>query len=178
MSPLDQAVTGTAMLAVGPLLGLAVDVAMQVILARIPLAIGHLRRQFISFGVGFVIVMATLWLLMRQSPLSAVDCAGYGLLHVAVYVFGAFCFFNVINLNISSLRIRMLKAYLQEHPRPLPDEALMATCSAAGMLTARLERLLDGQQIRMADDRIYFRYGVVRVVGLFFQGLRRFLIGH
>jgi hypothetical protein len=107
-----------------------------------------------------------------------VDCAGYGLLHVAVYVFGAFCFFNVINLNISSLRIRMLKAYFQEHPRPLSDEVLMATCSAAGMLTARLERLLDGQQIRMADDRIYFQYGVVRVVGLFFQGLRRFLIGY
>jgi len=177
MSPLDQPAASPAVLTAAPLLGLATDVAMQVILARLPLTVGHLRRQFISFGAGLVVVLAVLWLLLRSLPLGPLDRVGYSVLHLGSYAFGGFCFFNVINLNISSLRIRMLKAYLQQHPRPLADEVLMATCSAAGMLDSRLQRLLDGGQITRSGDRFHPRPGFVTFIGGLFAHLRRLLLG-
>lgn len=162
-------------LALAPGLGLLVNIATQVVLGRLPLPIGHVRRQFVSFGCGFV--AAALWL-ARTLPAGPgrLDTAGTLALHLWCYTMLGFIFFNVINLNLSSLRIRMLKEYLAVHPQPLPDRVLREKYHPRDMLEARLERLAAGGQIARADGRYFFRPGPVVYIGRFFACLQSFLL--
>lgn len=163
-------------LALAPLLGLAVNIAAQIVISRLPLTIGHVRRQFLSFGCG--LAATALWL-ARSLPaahLARPDAAGTGALHVLSYALLGFIFFNVINLNISSLRIRMLKEYLRVHPQPLPDAVLREKYHTRGMLDARLERLAGGGQIIWRDGRYYVHRGLVVVIGHFFAFLQKLLL--
>ena len=168
--------TVRGLLAVAPLLGLAVNAAAQLLLGRLPLGFGHVRRQFLSFGLGLLATAAALTLLLPRAGLGPWDRAGSLALHGLSYAFLGFLFFNVINLNISSLRIRMLKEFLRQHPRPLADEALLEKYHVGAMLDARLERLASGRQIELRDGRYHARRGAVVRIGHFFAGLRAFLL--
>lgn len=163
-------------LSLAPILGLAVNVMAQFVISRLPLAIGHVRRQFLSFGCGLAAV--GLWLALRlpSAGFTPLAGAGYVALHLLSYVMVGFIFFNVINLNISSLRIRMLKEYLREYPQPLADRVLREKYHTRGMLEARLERLTHGGQISQRGDRYYFQHSLVVVIGHFFAFLQKFLL--
>jgi hypothetical protein len=161
-----------------PLVGLACNVASQMTLSRLPLRLGHVRRQFISFGVGFAATTAGLIALLVSQPLPAPDVVGYMGFDLLSYVFLGFCFFHVINLNISSLRIRILKEYLRHAPAPLPDRVLLDRYNVRDMLDARLERLQSGNQIYLSGARYFAKAGGVSFIGGIFALLRRLLISH
>lgn len=160
-----------------PLLGLASNVALQILLGRLPLPIGPVRRQLVSFAAGFVVAALGLIRLLQPAPLTTLDQAGYLALHLSSYVLLGFVFFNVINLNVSSLRIRMLKEYAGVDPQPLAEAVLREKYSARRMLDARLERLAAGGQLAVRNDRYYYRPGTVVLIGRFFAFMQRFLLG-
>ncbi len=159
-----------------PLLGLVVDMLAHAILARMLAGGAHVRIQFLSFGLGMVVVASLLAVLLWQSPLSPVDRIGYLMLHLMVYFCMGFGLFNVINANVSSLRVRMLKEYLSAEPRALTDAEMFARYPAAEILNARLERLVTGGQIRLQDGRYYPCEGGVALIAAFFSILRRILL--
>jgi len=109
-----------------PLLGLAVDIGAQAVLCRLPIGVGHVRRQFASFGLGLASSAAALALVLRRMELGPSDLAGYAFLSILTYAFVGFCFFNLINLNVSSLRIRMIREIHRHHPEPVPTGRLSA----------------------------------------------------
>ena len=152
------------------------DVGAQLILARLALPVGHIRRQFVSFGVGVVAVVTLLASLLPSRGLDSTDVVGYALLHLLSYTCLGFCFFHVISLNLSSLRVRMLREYFRHHPHPLADEALMARYHVDEMLNARLGRLLSGHQIIVSADRFYSRRGIVTFIARLFEWLRALLL--
>lgn len=164
------------LLTAAPLLGLVVNVVVQLVLCRLRLGVGQVRRQFASFGCGLLAIALALAFLLPPVRLAAWDRAGYLALHGLSYVFLGFLFFNVINLNISSLRIRMLKEYLAQHPRPLADDILRQKYNVRDMLAVRLERLTRGRQIDLLDGRYCVRRGTVVLIGHFFARLRAFLL--
>ena len=164
------------LLTLAPILGLTVNITAQTVIGRLPLQIGHVRRQFVSFGCG--LIAAALWLghILPAAGLSTLDGAGYATLHLLAYAMAGFIFFNVINLNISSLRIRMLKEYLRAHPQTLPDCVLRQKYHVRGMLDARLERLAHGGQIVLRDGRYFCQRSLVVIIGHFFAFLQKFLL--
>jgi hypothetical protein len=164
-------------LALIPLLGLAVDILAQALLCRLPLSIGHVRRQFVSFGLGLAASGISLIFLLRSAGLGLEDDAGYGALVILAYAFLGFCFFNVINLNVSSLRIRMIREIHRHHPQAVSTERLMALYGVSEMLDARLVRLERGGQLHQSSGRYFLRRGTVLVIAHFFSGLRRLLFG-
>jgi hypothetical protein len=176
MTALESAVRTHAALVVVPAAGLALNILFQLVLGRLPLSIGHIRRQFIGFGAGFLFTAAGLIAILELQQPGASDFAGYFGLNLLDYVFMGFCFFHVINLNISSLRIRMLKEYLRQDPAPLSESDLTSRYSARAMLDARLARLQSGNQICFVDGRYHARPGGVVVIGHIFSGLRRLVL--
>ena len=70
-------------LALIPLLGLAVDILAQALLCRLPLSIGHVRRQFVSFGLG--LAAAVLALLLNASRWKVFATMALALLLIRVY---------------------------------------------------------------------------------------------
>jgi len=156
--------------------GLAANVIASIVLGRLPLSPGPVRRQFLAFGFGTLVVLA--WLVRRlpAAGLAPADLAGHGALQLAAYAGLGFLFFNVINLNVSSLRIRMLGEYLRVHPAPLPEAALRERYSARSMLEARLARLAAGGQIGQVNGRYVHQPGAVTHIGHFFAFLQRLLL--
>jgi hypothetical protein len=177
MKGVDQLLCGHAALVVFPLLGLAIDVLAQLAQSRLPHPAGHVRKQFISFAVGFAGSSAALLRALLGLPLGPADLAGYFLLGMSTYAFLGFCFFNVINLNVSSMRIRMVMEIRRRHPQPVPVAALRARYGMAEVLDARLARLESGRQIARRGDRYYLRRGAVLHIAHFFSGLRSLLLG-
>jgi hypothetical protein len=157
-------------------IGLAANVAASVGLGRLSLSLGPVRRQFAAFGFGALLALAWLVRWLPATGLAPIDIAGHSLLQLAAYAGLGFLFFNVINLNVSSLRIRMLKEYLRVHPTPLPESVLRARYSARSMLEARLERLAHGGQLAQVDGRYVHRPGAVTAIGHFFAFLQRLLL--
>jgi len=163
-------------LTLAPVFGLAVNIAVQFVISRLPLAIGKVRRQFLSFGCGLAATALRLGPELYSAGFTLPDAIGCFALHLLAYAMAGFIFFNVINLNISSLRIRMLKEYLREHPQPLPDRVLREKYPARAMLDARLARLVSGGQVILRNGRYHIHPGLVAAIGHFFVFLQRFLL--
>ncbi len=165
-----------AMLALAPLAGLAADIGLHMILVRIYRGGAHVRVQFIAFAFGMAITFVTLANLLWQYPFAPSDRLGYLLLHAIIYSCFGFGLFNVINANVSSLRLRMLKEYLLHDPAPLPDAVMYQRYPARAILAVRLARLESGRQIVSREGRYYTRGGSVVLIGRFFAALRWLLL--
>lgn len=163
-------------LLLAPLCGLAVDLLMQVVLSRLATRSAHLRNQFVSIAVGAGVATVVLLALLIRQSFGMLDGIGYLFLHLMAYVLYAFCLFNVISANVSSLRVRLLLEYLSHHPTPLPDAAIFRRYQAREMLQARLARLQSGGQIYSRAGRYYTGGRFVIVIGWFFERLRRLLL--
>jgi hypothetical protein len=161
---------------VAPLAGLALDALLQMILVRIVAGDAHVRLQFVAFGTGMILTATLLAGMLWQVALPMADRVGYLALHCAAYACLGFGLFNVINANVSSLRVRMLKEYLANDPVPLPDEAVYRRYPAREILEARLGRLERGGQIEARGGRLYLRGGAVVRIGHFFAALQRLLL--
>ena len=177
MKEVDQLLASPAELALIPLLGLAVDILAQLAQSRLPHPSGHVRKQFISFGIGGAATAGVLLSALLCQPLGPLDLAGTFILGMSTYAFLGFCFFNVINLNVSSLRIRMIMEIRRQHPNGVPVSALRARYGMAEVLDSRLLRLESGRQIERRGDRFYLRRGAVLHIAHFFSGLRALLFG-
>jgi hypothetical protein len=163
-------------LLLAPILGFAVNICSHAAIARVVSGGAHVRIQFLSFGLGMIVTVLGLTYLLWQYPFSSMDRIGYLLLHIMVYFCLGFGLFNVINANVSSLRVRMLKEYQAADPLPLPDAEICARYPAAEILNARLTRLLAGEQIHIENGRYFPRKGGVALIGSFFALLRRLLL--
>ncbi len=164
------------LLPAAPLAGLATDVAVHLVLARLLPGGAHVRIQFIAFGVGMALTIALLAAVLWSVPFTAADQAGYLCLNAMIFACLGFGLFNVINANVSSLRVRMLKEYLAADPEPLSDEAMFARYPAAEILASRLARLEAGGQVHTTRGRYHAHAGGVALIGRFFGLLRRLLL--
>lgn len=173
----EAMVQSISLLLTAPLAGLMGNALLQILIAWIVSGGAHLRTQFLSFGFGMIVTVVTLAGLLWQHPVTQADRIGYLLLHVLIYACFGFCFFNMVNANISSLRVRLIKEYLMHDPAPLPDEIVFQRYSSREILEARLARLLAGGQIYATSGRYYVRRGIVVWIGRFFAALRRLLLG-
>lgn len=165
-------------LLLAPFIGLMGNAILQIVLSRLVPGGTHLRVQFLSFGFGMVVTVLILVDLLGQSQFAPADRTGYLLLHVITYACLGFCFFNMINANISSLRLRLLREYLAHDPMSLPDAAIFQRYQAGEILEARLSRLESGRQVFLSAGRYYVRRGAVTLIGKFFTALRQLLLEH
>ncbi len=163
-------------LPLAPLTGFATNMLAHIVLARAFRGGAHVRIQFVSIGLGMAVTVIMLTQFLWQHPFSAIDRVGYLLLHALVYLCLGFGLFNVINANVSSLRVRMLKEYLSTDPEPISDAAMFERYPSREILNARLARLMVGGQIVMRNDHYHPLNGGVALIGRFFSALRRLLL--
>jgi hypothetical protein len=173
----DQIGAALAWMALVPVLGLAADIVAQLILCRVRSSGGHLRNQFISFGAGLASAAATLLFFLSRADVGWPDLIGYFTLYLMTYAFLGFCFLNVINLNVSSLRIRIIREIYRQRPLAVQDAAITAKYRVSDMLDARLLRLESGGQLHQVSGRYYLRRGAVVHIAHFFASLRGLLFG-
>ena len=142
---------GQWMIASAPLAGLALTVLIQIMVVHV--SRGKVGASII-IGIlgGLAVTLAAIALGRAETLRAPGGFVDTWLLGVATYLALAFGFWAFLNLNITSMRIRILRELLRAGGRmALSDMAVFYT--PAERLRRRLERLEKGGQIILEDGR-------------------------
>jgi hypothetical protein len=166
-------VDGQWTIAIAPLAGLALTVLTQIMVVHVTR--GRVGAS-ILIGVlgGLTATLAFIALGRAETPSATGGFVDTWLLGVATYLALAFGFWAFLNLNITSMRIRILRVLLRAGGRmALSDMAVFYT--PAERLRRRLERLEKASQIMREDGRWVLRFRHVLVVARCVEALRSVL---
>jgi hypothetical protein len=143
-----------ACLLLAPLVCTAANVALHVIISH-ALRLSHLLSLIAAFAAGLAGLLLAAGLLFAASPLAGAETAA--LLALSVLSYGAlgYCYFTLVNLTATSLRIRALRHILNAPGQGVSPEALRAIYGAGDLLDVRLERLVHWRQITRRDGRVF-----------------------
>lgn len=162
--------------ALAPVLGLAVYCVTHVVAARIIRGKSPYPALALGGLAGLVATIAITLLACRRDAVSMSDTlALVGLNAVASLAF-AFGYFNFVNLTVASLRIRILDELADAGGR-LPRSALLDRYGTASVADLRLERLVGGGHLVEQNGRLYTGRLQFLLVARIFDGLRWLIFG-
>jgi len=138
-------------LLVAPLTGLICNAVAQMLLSHAL----HGRRLGLSITLsalcGIGVAMALTFIALGFPMLPATEKAALMAMNLIIAFALAFCYWAFLNLNITSLRIRLLKELLRAEGRALPRSQLLSTYQGTEVLERRLARLQAMGQIKDQD---------------------------
>jgi hypothetical protein len=163
-------------LVLAPLAGLTADFASHVLTSRLMRG-RHPYQAMLAGVVTGLLVMAALsvWALASMN-------AGWGdalallVFNGLTYLALAYGYFNFVNLNLTSLRIRILQELL-EVEQGLTVEAILRQYGADDLIDSRLTRLTRGGQIIQKGSRYYGRLSALLVVARVIDFLKFAVLG-
>lgn len=165
-----------AWLALAPAIGLAVDVAAHLAatwLLRLPKLY---PRLLVGAGCGFAATIALVLAAVRAAELDTGDSAAYLLFDAATFAILSFGYFNFVQLNISSLRVRIANE-IDDSPAGLEPSRLAELYNARQVIDERLDRLTRGRQIDLRDGRYYHRRSLVYAISRAMDACKRITLG-
>jgi hypothetical protein len=167
---------GYACLAVAPVIGLAGYCAAHLAMAWL---IGRPRPYLyllLGFPAGLVLTLAASALWLADGGLAPADAwalVGFNLLTYGALGYG---YFQFVNTNITSLRIRILKELLLS-PNGLPARAVFGLYGPEEVVGRRIERLTAGGQFIEKGGRFYLGNRSLLVVARIIDALRYLVLG-
>jgi uncharacterized membrane protein len=174
MNPLADAYSGLVLL---PLLALTANIVLHAGLSRARPPGRPWRKLYISFLAGFFGLVLGLILIVPLGRWSTSDVVSWILLDLVVYVCGAYCYFHFVNINIASLRLRVLRE-LKQRPAGLAMSDLDAIYGARAIVDGRLRRLVSSDNLVEEGGRFYLgRRRFFLALFWVFEGLKRLFLG-
>ena len=141
-------------LALSPVVGLGVNVVVQVALYRAVSRLGLLKGILIAFAVGGLGVGALTVMVCLESTALSGALAPYLVLDLSTYAALGYGYFHFINLGVTARRIRILQEVLaSDGGLPLPE--ILVRYDGRAMVQNRLGRLLGAGQVVLRDGRYY-----------------------
>lgn len=168
---------GTAMLLVGPILGLGVCGVAHVVVSRALRTLPHQHGVMISVLAGGALVVAGMGVAVRGDAggLSTLDAWGLAIAAGLTYVLLAYCYvIGFFNIGESARRIRLLIELESAGKQGLTLEEILAVYNARMIIEARLGRLLSGGQIVERSRRYLIKRRLMLHAA---QCLRRLQVG-
>ena len=164
--------SSSLLLFLATILGLAVNVAFQMLLFRAA------KRSFnlsVLGGTlaGLAVTCGTTLPALADVP--SMDGLSLFLMNTVTSLALSFCYWNFLNMNMTSLRIRMVKE-LARAGGTMSHAEILAMYHPREMLDRRIKRLAAKQQIRLENGRYYaqgtWAAALVRIIAL----LRRIIL--
>ncbi len=166
----------SAQLALAPVIAAGVDVAAHLLFSHVLPRGAQRKAILIAFAMGLAaLTLLTLSAFPEGLPLK--ERLAYTALNLAAYWGLAFGYFGFVNLNIASLRIRVLKELLASPGQRLDTAELLARYDAKAVLEKRLERLVDGRQLELRDGRYHSGQPVFLNLARLMDGLKWAILG-
>lgn len=148
----------SAVLALAALAGLAADFLGHVISAQFAsrpapaILMGILAGLAVTLGVsGFA---------LAKLDADPVDGVAYLGLNLATFLALAYGYFNFVNLNMTSLRIRLLQEFL-ESPDGLTRDGVLERYDSRELVRRRIARLTEQGHLARSSDRFLSRRSVL-----------------
>jgi len=166
-----------ALLAIAPLLGLASYCLSHVLVSRKVRNRGYYYPLLVGCVCGLAATLAISAAALALMPETVPDCVALLGMNLVAYLALSFGYFNFINLNIASLRIRMVQE-LAESGGEMPVEALMGLYNTEEVVAVRIDRLVRGGHLAERQGRFYCGKRRFLLVGRIFDFLRLVILGH
>jgi len=163
-------------IALAPVLGLAVDCGTHLVAARIIRGRNPYPSLAVGALAGLVATIAITFVACRHDAVSTVDTlALVGMNGIALLAF-AFGYFNFVNLTVASLRIRLLEE-LADAGGCMARAALLDRYGTTSVADLRLGRLVQGGHLVERNGRLHTGRLQFLLVARIFDGLRRLIFG-
>jgi hypothetical protein len=164
------------LLTTAPALGLAAYCLSHVLACRTIRGRGNYFPLMLGCGCGFAVAAVISLAASLLIGNNLVDMVAVGSMNVVCYLALAFGYFNFINLNIASLRIRMLQE-LAESGGSMAADDLTALYDVDSVIALRIDRLVAGGHLIERDGRYYSGKRKFLIVGRIFDFLRLVILG-
>lgn len=125
-----------------PLLGMATNVLTQIVIAQVS---GNVGRSIIAGAL--LGLAASIAIFTQSAPYTGGELTARAIIMLLTYASLAFCFWATLNLNITSLRIRMLREMLLRPNHEITPASLENEYKPGELVERRIARLLAGGQI-------------------------------
>lgn len=165
-----------ALIVLSPLAGLAVNVAGHWVFSRFGRRERIWHNMFLGFVAGFIALAAALAVFFSDIS-SRRDFLAYVFLDTVAYAGFSYCYFHFVNINIASIRLRVLRD-LMVAPDGLTESEVLNAYGARKIIAYRLERLTRSGNLIERGGR-YFLGPRRHFLHLFciFEYLKRALVG-
>jgi hypothetical protein len=164
------------LLVAAPTFGLAVDVVMHLVATWI---IGfrnlYYRLLFGAFWGGVLTLGLSLWAASHRG-LSGGETVVYALFNGFTLLVLSFGYFNLVQMNLSSLRLRIANE-LNDAQEGIAPERLLEMYGAHHIVDERLARLSRGGQIESRDGRYSYRLSTVYLISVAMDTTKRIVLG-
>lgn len=137
-----------------PVIGLAVNVLVQILSFRWVKPLGLLKSVFLGFGAGMLYMLESEYLIFAQSSAESMSAIWPNLAAntLTCGVLG-YCYFHFINLGETGRRIRIVRELLSADGLTL--EELLRRYNTSDMIEIRLTRLLNSGQIAERNGKLF-----------------------
>jgi hypothetical protein len=130
-----------------PILGLTINVMTQICSAHVLRRIG--LSIVIGLTAGFIVDIILLGNLYHNlKDISLIDAC----INLLTYLTLSFCYWASVNLNITSLRIRLMRELLKQK-KGLSTENLLQRYSPEELINRRIQRLVTAKQLKQHEGK-------------------------
>lgn len=144
------------LLIAAPIVGLAANASVQIVVCRLCGGKRLLRSVVLGFLTGITVAAAWAGLLAGRMDCSATDICIQAMIASLTTAMLGYCYSHFINLGETARRVRILYEFV-EAQRPLSKAEILERYNAREMVEKRLERLLSTGQVIERDGHFVLR---------------------
>ncbi len=135
-----------------PIIGLAVNILLQVAVFKFSSRHRLLQSVFYGFAGGLFILLLSENYMFLNHPRSLYDSIAVSFVNLTTYSALAYCYFHFINLGETARRVRILRE-LYAHEEGLSETEILGIYNAKEIIDRRIKRLLDNGQLIYKDGK-------------------------
>jgi len=164
------------LLALAPVLGLGLNVLVQIVTFRCLRRQSLLKSIIVGFSAGLLLVAILSAYCCHRLPGTSLDLIGHLLANSATCSALGYGYFHFLNLGQTARRVRILREFVEARA-PLTTAELLARYNADTILQLRLARLLATGQLSPSKGRLVARRSTVLVMARVIGWLKAVLLG-
>ncbi len=150
-----------------PIIGLILNVVVQIAIFRSFDRFGLLRSVFLGFFLGLIVVLAiSARVIYYDVRMPLKDAVPFVLMDLITYASLGYCYFHFINLGETARRIRILIELHDSH-EGLTMDGILERYNAKEVLKKRINRLTNNRQLIYTDGK----YGIGNPIMLFIANI-------
>lgn len=159
-----------------PVLGLVINVLVQVFCFRFISKSGLLKTIFLGFFIGFSSVLIIEFYIFLLMPVSFKDFLLILLANSITYASLGYCYFHFINLGETARRIRILRE-IYDSKDGLTMEEILQRYNSKEIVDKRLSRLINNGQVIYKNGRYYIGSPIMLMITKIIVAMKLLLLG-
>lgn len=163
-------------LLLAPVIGLGIDCVVHVAVSRYGKQVGSVRAIIVGVLAGLVATLLASGIALSSLKMPSADSTALALLNVGTYFGLAYGYIGYVGLNLTSLRIHVLKL-LWEQGGSLSRQDLLSRYNNTGVAAERIDALIRGGYLTQRDGRLFTGKRTVVMIAALWEVMRRMVLG-